>query len=406
MSAPSERIGVHLDRPGGPVRVGTAFVTTNRQHVSTRFAYDESYLERTDAIALGPDLPLGDGPGIVDGLPGALNDSAPDRWGRRLVTIVMEARARAQGLTPPTVRETHHLLAAGDTTRQGALRYTVDGDDQYVSTTRDVPPLTDLPELVRAAASVSSREADGEAAAATLLIDIGAASLGGARPKVPVHDEGRPLIAKLPHGHDEWDVARWEKTALDLAAACGITTPARQLVEVDGATALLVERFDRRGTERVPYLSAMTMVGGRPGEDHDYLELVEAMAAHASSGIDDLHQLWRRIAFSIAINNTDDHLRNHGFLHDGRGWRLSPVFDVNPNPVAGTERATGINFTNDPAAARTELIGIAPYFDLGHHEAAEVMAEVDDVVAGWRTVAVANGVDRSELRRFAGALPR
>lgn len=174
------------------------------------------------------------------------------------------------------------------------------------------------------------------------LLDAGSSTLGGARPKATVDDGGDFYIAKFPAPGDDHDVMAWEKTALDLAASCGLTVPDSRLVRMGGEAVLLTRRFDRDGGGRLPYLSAMSLLGARDGEARDYIEVAEALASFVGDPGRDLEELFGRVAFSIAVNNTDDHLRNHGFLRAGGRWRLSPAFDVNPNPDDCAQRATAV----------------------------------------------------------------
>jgi HipA-like C-terminal domain/Sigma-70, region 4 len=202
-----------------------------------------------------------------------------------------------------------------------------------------VPKIVNLPEVLNA----SDRVARGDTidladlSAIRILLDAGTGTLGGARPKASVvGDDGVLQIAKFPHPDDDWEVMAWEKTALDLAERAGIEVPRRTIAHINGRAVLLLDRFDRSGGQRVGYMSAMTLVQGRDGGGsgaRDYLELAAELADVSAATDADLSALWRRIAFSVAIHNTDDHFRNHGFLRQGSGWRLSPVFDVNPNPV-------------------------------------------------------------------------
>jgi serine/threonine-protein kinase HipA len=397
------RIRVHLEADDGPVPVGTAEVDRLRGVTTTRFSYDEAYLAGP-GWSLGPDLPVTSrGELLTEGLPGALDDSAPDTWGCNLITRRLASVARNAGHVAPTPTEVDFLLGVNDVTRQGALRYSLDGA-RFLAVGNEVPRLIDLAELLEATRRVvDDRDAQ---RAVDRLLDAGSGSLGGARPKASVTDGDRLHIAKFPHPGDRWDVMRWEAVALDLAAACGLTTPGHRLLAIGGDPVLLVERFDRRGGERVPFLSARSLIGARADTTGDYLELAEAITDHGSDVRLDLAQLWRRIAFSIAINNTDDHLRNHGFLRAGSGWTLSPVYDVNPDPDAAAQRVTSIAGATTSEASVDALFASAANFDLAEHEASSVWREVLEVVAGWRQVAERHGLDGPAMERFAPAFER
>ena len=408
-AAPSTRLDVHLERGGIVQFVGTAHITVRRQQTSTAFVYSDHYLRARDAMSISPDLPLSGGSAITEGLPGAFGDTAPDRWGQNLIRKRIRAATSDAGGSTAFVSDVDFLLGVSDTTRQGALRFTRSGEAEFLDASLDVPPLIHLPRLMNAADLVARGAALDDMAAVKALLDAGSESLGGARPKASVVDDGRLLIAKFPHHQDEWDVMAWEKTALDLAETCGLPTPSRRLVDVAGRQVLLLRRFDRDAGSRVPYISAMTLVGGRDGQERDYLDVAEALADHGGNVAADLAQLWLRIAFSIVINNTDDHLRNHGLLYRRGGWTLSPIFDVNPNPNPSVLRTTTVNFRQsaDPNEEMATLLGVAPDFGLKPTEARAAFDNIAGVVrAEWRATAQANGVAEAELRRFAAVLDR
>lgn len=198
----------------------------------------------------------------------------------------------------------------------------------------------------------------------------------------------------------------WEMTALDLADRCRIEVPPRSLVEIGGRSVLVVERFDRAGSSRVPYASARTLIGGTDRQSADYLEIAEALGVLGFAPAHDLTALFRRIAFSIAIHNTDDHLRNHGFLHRGSGWTLAPVFDVNPDPSPNAERVTSIGWTTSLADEVRALLTSCDYFGMTPEGARAVWHEVRAAVSTWRAVAASHGISRTERQMFAPVLDR
>ena len=198
---------------------------------------------------------------------------------------------------------------------------------------------------------------------------------------------------------------RWEAVALDLAEACGFSVPNHRMELVGQVLIVLVRRFDRRGDERLGYISGKSLVGAESGTG-DYLELVEAITEHGSDVEADLSELWRRIAFSIAINNTDDHLRNHGFLRDRGGWTLSPLFDVNPNPDPGAGRVMSIRGEISSDGSRNALFDTAEQFRLGTAVAEQHWRDIMAVVSSWRTFAAERGVSSKEMEQFAVALDR
>ena len=233
------------------------------------------------------------------------------------------------------------------------------------------------------------------------LLAAGTGSLGGARPKAAVLDTaGHQLIAKFPHHDDEWDVMAWEATALELAGGAGARVARHRLVQIEGRHVLLLDRFDRDDTgNRIGYVSAMTMLEQRDGDHADYVDVAERLAEVSAHATDDAHQLFRRVAVSVGLNNTDDHLRNHGFLRRRGGWTLSPAFDVNPNPEPELRQTTiaGADLPRDEAEGLLEL---ARSCRLSPAQARSVCGAVTDTIDRWRGVAVRNGVNESELSRF------
>lgn len=398
----SESVQVHLAVGGDTRHVGIAHIEPRRQGVTTTFTYSPTWLADRRAFPLDPGLPLSAGAHTTAGLPGALGDSTPDRWGRNLISRRVRADARSRQRTPPSVSELDFLLGVSDLTRQGALRLRRSDDGPFVAPGTEVPKLLELPRLLRAAEAVV-RDADESDTAVKVLLDAGTGSLGGARPKATVRsDEGRLLIAKFPHHHDDWDVGRWEKTALDLAELAGVDVPARRVAPIGRGSCLLVERFDRdpRGG-RIPYLSGLSLVSGRDGEDLDHEVLVAHLEESGAGDNAELAALYRRVVLSVAIHNTDDHLRNTGFLRASDGWRLSPLFDVNPNPDLGSRRQTAISGAYEVDEEAEGLVRLAEWCRLGPDSARRVIGEVVSAVGRWREIAIGNGVARPELDRFA-----
>lgn len=403
-SASITEVEIHIDLGTDNVRAGMAYLAMRRGTLSVTFNYDGEYLARTGSRAISPDLPLDGGATTTAGLPGAMADSTPDRWGRNLINKRIRAAADPGQRGAIAVGEIDYLLGVADLTRQGDLRFRVAGGP-FLQDDADVPKLIELPRLLDASNLVAADSAnDDEMAAIKVLLDAGSGSLGGARPKASVRDGDQLLIAKFPHPNDAWDVMAWEKTALDLAEASGIRVPDRRLETVAGKHVLLLERFDRRGGQRLGYVSAMSLLGSKDGDHRDYIELAEVLAAQGSHVDRDLEELWRRVALSIVLNNTDDHLRNHGFLYQDRGWSLSPVFDLNPNPDLSSHRSTSINYETESAKTLSALMAAAAFFGLQAARPDDIWHEVLEATARWRDVARTNGITEGEIGAFAGVL--
>lgn len=375
---------------------------------SATFAYDASYLAHPAAYELDPALPLAAGQQQTPAgraIFGAFSDCAPDRWGRRLINRAEERRARRERVTGRSFGEIDYLLGVRDDLRQGALRFRNPTTGGYVAeATSGIPHLVELPVLLGAAEHLERDEAT-DSELRTLL--RGGSSLGGARPKAHVlAEDGRIAIAKFPSpSSDEWDVMRWEAVALRLARNAGVRVSDWRLHAVDGKAVVIIDRFDRLPDGgRVGYASAMTMLEAGDGDDGSYLDIAAVVETESPSAGDDLRQLWRRIAFSILISNTDDHLRNHGFLRTSTaGWALSPAFDLNPDPRPGAKRlSTAIDYTTTEARVDV-LMDIAAEFRLGGDEARAVLAQVLAATRRWGAAARDAGLDARAIERMAPA---
>lgn len=396
---------VVLDRDD--VVAGRLFSHRRRGRESASFAYDDAYLARPDAYALDPALPMTQGAQQTPlGLAmfRAFADSAPDRWGRNLVARAEKRRAASQQTTPRSLGEIDFLLGVRDDLRHGGIRFRDPGTDRFLATDEiGVPQLTHLPRLLQAAERL---EADEETDADLRdLLRVGS-SLGGARPKAHVVDaHGRVAIAKFPSArYDTWNVMAWEKVALDLARNAGVRVSDSQLLRIAGRSVLIVNRFDRDGDRRIGYASAMTMVEASDGEIGSYLDIAAAIEQTSLNATRDIQELWRRIAFGILISNTDDHLRNHGFLHaNGNTWTLSPAFDLNPNPEPGPKELSTAIDEHDTAASISTLMSVARLFRLTESDAVSALGEVLSATLRWREVAERNGLAQAEVSEMEWA---
>jgi serine/threonine-protein kinase HipA len=376
--------------------------------VSASFEYDKTWLSHPDRCSLEPALKLGPGPFHTPfGKPlfGAIGDSAPDRWGRVLMQRAERRRAERAGQAPRALRDIDYLLMVDDEARQGALRFAERDGGPFLSEPgpTKIPPLIALPRLLSAAEHVLSGEDTDEDL--RLLLAPGS-SLGGARPKASVRDrDGHLMIAKFPNQGDEVNTVLWEGVALTLAGKAGISVPAWRIETVAGKSVLLLRRFDREQVRRVPFLSALSMLDAKDNEPRSYMEFVDILRQHGAAPKEDMHALWRRIVFSILISNTDDHLRNHGFLWAGsNGWRLSPAYDLNPVPTGIRPRILSTAIDLDDSTASISLaLQVAGYFELDTRESQEIAAKVGAAVAPWRKVAAKLGITSAEMDRMASA---
>lgn len=292
-----------------------------------------------------------------------------------------------------------------DEARQGALRFAREPGGPFLAAadTVPIPPLVELPRLLSAADHVVG---DSESDEDLRLLLTPGSSLGGARPKASVRDrDGHLAIAKFPHKDDDYNIVLWEAVALSLAEKAGIPVAPWRIETIAGRATLLMRRFDRDGQIRIPFLSAMSMLGANDNETRSYLEFVDVLRQHGAAPKKDMHMLWRRIVFSVLISNTDDHLRNHGFLYAGPdGWRLAPAYDVNPVPTDIQPRVLTTAIDLDDGTASLDLaLQVAEYFELTAADAQEIAGEVGQAVADWRNTAAAVGLSPAEINRMASA---
>jgi serine/threonine-protein kinase HipA len=397
----------YVDLRGVPYLVGRLWTRVRKDRQNATFEYDKDWLTHPERFSLEPALKLGPGPFHTSSdkpLFGALGDSAPDRWGRVLMRRAERRRAEARSEAPRTLWEIDFLLLVDDDARQGALRFAASEGGLFLAHSQTkIPPLIELPRLLSAAEHViEDRDSDEDL---RLLLAPGS-SLGGARPKASVREkDGHLAIAKFPSRSDETNTVAWEALALTLAEKAGVVVPEWRLDLIAEKPVLLVRRFDREEGGRIPFLSAMSMLDARDNEARSYLEFVDVLRQHGAAPREDMHQLWRRIVFSILISNPDDHLRNHGFLWTGpAGWRLSPAYDLNPVPTDVRPRVltTAIDL-DDGTASLERVYSVASYFLLDPREARAIVHEVGRAVASWRKEAARLGLSKAEIERMASA---
>ncbi|MCQ9388614.1 type II toxin-antitoxin system HipA family toxin [Brevibacterium sp. 50QC2O2] len=389
-------VDVFNDVAGSPILVGQAHFTRARGRVSTTFLYDTDYLAG-NGTTIDPALRLASGAQHHSGMIRAFADSAPDRWGRNLIDKGERTRTRQDKRVPRRLDDVDYLLGVSDDTRQGSLRFALHGHAEFLGAPSRVPTLVSLPELLHAADDLA--RGDDPKEAVKRLLSTGTAGLGGARPKAAVKlSDGSLGIAKFPHAGDDWNVTAWEATALDLLEQAGIHTPYRRLVPVGNRSALVLRRFDRTTSgERIGYISAMTTTESTDGEQRDYADIADSIRDLSRSPKSDLRELYSRVIANIALGNTDDHLRNHGFLASGNSWTLSPVFDVNPNPDPSRQRSTSIMGADSFPEEVDGLLALAEECDLGIEQARQQIRQVTSALSSWRELALRHGISQREL---------
>lgn len=393
-----------------PVLAGIMRIQKVRGSETFSFEYDENWLRSSAAIQLDPNLELYPGPQYPEspGRFGMIADSSPDRWGRTLLKRREQQEAMMENRKPTKLLESDFLLGLNDRTRIGGLRFSADGGQTFLaSEDKDpVPPMARLRDLEEAARGFELNSESGKEKYLMMLIEPGS-SLGGARPKANVEDEKGDLwIAKFPGKFDERDVGAWEMVVHDLAKLCGLEVCEAMIHKFSSrGSTYLSKRFDRNGGRRIHFVSAMTLLGKKDGDGGSYLDLADFIRAEGSQPKEDLWELWKRAAFNMLISNTDDHLRNHGFLLKNRKWKLSPVYDLNPNP---TGNQLSLEVVPEDSSIRQETImEMAEYLDLDLSEAREVLEFMFAIVQKeWIRLAKFYRISSSEIETMRPAFEK
>lgn len=368
------------------------------------FEYDPAWIESEEQLLLDPDIGWYSGMQFPQGKEnfGMFLDSMPDRWGRTLMKRRAAKVAREASKAVPKLYDIDFLLGVFDESRMGALRFKLDKDGPFLDDNQGapIPPWSSVKELQHAAAMIESDKDIGEIKKWLDLLVAPGSSLGGARPKANILDEqGHPWIAKFPSKNDFIDKGAWEFLAYRLAEKAGVKISESRIEKVSGPYhTFLTKRFDRLGGERIHFASAMTMTGNTEDTVKDdpasYLDLAEFIQFSGAEIETDLSQLWRRIIFNIAVSNTDDHLRNHGFVLTKSGWRLSPAFDINPSV---DKDGLSLNIDTQDNSLDFELAkSTGQYFQLTNRQMEEIIKEVKSAVSTWKTIAAELGIPRSE----------
>lgn len=381
-----------------PFLMGVLSVNITRGKEIFSFKYNDDWLQSGIAQDLDPDLGLYAGPQYIRDEKanfGLFMDSCPDRWGRLLMKRREVAFARKEGREINTLYESDYLLGVFDGHRMGALRFKTDPNGEFLNNNKRFasPPWTSLRDLEYASLQLEKEDIseDPEYYKWLNMLIAPGSSLGGARPKASVLDTKDELwIAKFPSLNDIKDVGAWEMVTNQLAIKAGINM-AHGIVRKFSSDhhTFLTKRFDRDANgNRIHFASALTMLGYKDGTDHSdgasYLELAEFLIRSGARVEEDLEELWRRIVFTICVSNTDDHLRNHGFILVDDGWILSPAYDINPNE---TGSGLSLNISMDDNSLELELaIEIAEYFRLSNERAKEIINQIKRSVQHWREV--------------------
>jgi serine/threonine-protein kinase HipA len=376
-----------------------------------RFRYNRDWLKDSKAFALDPDLSLDDQPFFPKpdlGNFGIFLDSSPDRWGQTLMKRREALQAKDEKRPARTLYAWDFLIGVQDLTRQGALRFRIKDTDQFLDNDQlAAPPIATLRELEAVAYQLSNHRIDDLDALRQWLAVLVApgASLGGARPKANFTEaDGSLWIGKFPARNDDRDAGAWEFVTHTLAKQAGIEVPAAKLIRLNSDFhTFCVQRFDRVNGLRKFYASAMTLLRKEQSEGSSYLELAHFLRAQGDgiSTAADLAQLFRRVAFNVAVGNRDDHLRNHGFVLASTGWRLAPAFDVNPN-IDKSEHVLNIDDTDNRPSLNT-VLSTAEFYGLTSVQAKQTIDEVLEVTSNWRETAKKVGIPKADIELTASA---
>ena len=391
-----------------PTLMGTLHVALSRGKEIFSFEYDPAWLKSSHAQILDPSLELFTGPQYTRDNQanfGMFMDSSPDRWGRLLMQRREAQLARQEKRDSRTLLESDYLLGVFDGHRMGSLRFRLSPTGPFLDNNTDMasPPWARLRDLEYASLQLERDDAEKDKDYMQwlrLLIAPGG-SLGGARPKASVVDEDSQLwIAKFPSRKDEINVGGWEYLVHQLAIEAGIDTAVSKIHRFSGDyDTFLTRRFDRtEDGERIHFASAMTLLGKKDGDSGEtgvsYLDLADFLIKNGAQVTKDLEQLWRRIIFNICVSNTDDHLRNHGFLLQDKGWALSPAFDMNPS---ATGNGLTLNISKEDNTQSLDLaMSIIPYFRIKEERAKEIISEISSVIKKWTQLAKNMGFSARE----------
>lgn len=395
-----------------PVLMGSLYVNVIKGGESYSFEYDKDWLRKTGlTLTLDPELMLYSGRQYPTGknIFGLFADASPDRWGRVLMNKRERILAEKEGRKPSKLYDSDYLLGVYDETRMGGIRFKANQEGPFLSDDKETaaPPWATLRTLEEASRNFENDETGLTEKWLNQLIKPGS-SLGGARPKATVVDTKDQLwIAKFPSKNDENDTGAWEMVAHDLAALCGLNVPEAKLEKFSplGST-FLIKRFDRMGSKRVHFASAMTLLGKTDGasaaDGSSYLDIAAFIKSYGAQPKKDLGELWKRIVFNMAVTNTDDHLRNHAFILTDKGWILSPLYDVNPVPY-GDELSLNVD-EEDNSISIDLAVQTAVRFGISKSDAEVQAEEILKIVRdNWEKTAARYGLTRRQIEEMRPA---
>lgn len=394
------------------VLVGELGYESLRGTDSYSFCYDHNWLRQYSDLYLSADINNYTGLQFTQpdrDIFGCFGDALPDRWGRLLLNRREQIRAQEEKRPVRKLSSYDYLLGIDDYSRMGGFRFKESPDGEFINcdATLRIPPLTDIQVLVAASMEVEKSEERNLLPDKKWLLQLvhPGTSLGGARPKAGVlNEEGELCVAKFPSRNDEYDIGLWEHLSHLLAKEAGVeAAETRAITAGEKYHTLLSKRFDRTTDgRRRHFASAMTLLGLTDGcnaqTGNGYLDIVDFILQHCCNVEANLRQLYRRVAFSIAIGNSDDHFRNHGFLLTPKGWTLAPAYDL--NPTFNDHQSLLINATTNRSDLQLLLASSEEYM-ISKEEATRIIEEVKDGVSQWRSMATRIGIAKREMDLFA-----
>lgn len=401
----------HWKGMAGPRIIGVLSAHFAKGKKSFSFEYDKTWIKSEPQRLLDPDIQFFSGTQFPNNKEnfGVFLDSMPDTWGRTLMKRRASQQAKEKNEKAKVLYDIDYLLGVYDESRMGALRFKTMPNGPFLDNSNETPtpPWASIRELQHAADSLENDEDSEEVKKWLAILMAPGSSLGGARPKANILDENKELwIAKFPSKNDTLDKAAWEYLAYELAINAGVTMTPSRIEKIAGKYhTFFTKRFDREKTERIHFASAMTMTGNNEDTIRDkpasYLDLADFIQTQGAKVEENLHQLWRRIIFNIAISNTDDHLRNHGFLLTDEGWILSPAYDLNPSI---DKEGLALSIDGDSNALDFELAkSVGEFFRLDAKQMDKIIKEVMKSVSQWQTIAGKIGISRAEQELMNGA---
>ncbi|PKP25317.1 MAG: toxin HipA [Bacteroidetes bacterium HGW-Bacteroidetes-2] len=395
----------------GPIQIGILSAHFAKAKKAFSFEYNKEWLEKDLYQLLDPDIAFYSGPQYPTDKEnfGIFLDSMPDTWGKTLMKRREAQDARARDERARTLYEIDYLLGVYDENRMGALRFKTDENGPFLDNDDQspTPPWSSLGDLQEAVNHLENDTQNDAVRQWIAVLIAPGSSLGGARPKANIQGKNKDLwIAKFPSKTDTVDKAAWEFLAYNLAINCGIEMAESKIEKIAGTYhTFLTKRFDREDGSRIHFASAMTMTGNNEktlkSVTPSYLDIVDVIENFGTNVEVNLHQLWRRIVFNIAISNTDDHLRNHGFILNKKGWELSPAYDLNPSIE---KDGLALNIDMDDNALDFSLAkSVGEFFRLDEKEMNAILEEVISVVANWKSIAQQIGISNKEQQLMESA---